>query len=262
MLQSSLSGPGGPTTAWSRSPRPVARPGTREAGPGGGADGGRDQLSVRQGGRCRRADSRGFDGGKFINGRKRHVVVDTLGLLVGVMVTAADVGDRTAAQSPQARCQGGQGAVRREGDGEAGEGEANRRAFGRPAGQQIWNLSLDRAAGPGVAIGIGSQDPAALHADWCRSPRRTRQTGARVGPAGAVSPGGGAPVAAPPRRLRPLRLAGRSPARDGHPAGNTLRHDGVARRRPHVTVDVQNHPGGRTSARVRPASLRHFRQIG
>ncbi|WTL51362.1 IS5 family transposase (plasmid) [Streptomyces sp. NBC_01497] len=43
-------------------------------------------------------DSRGFDGGKLINGRKRHVVVDTLGLLLGVMVTAADIGDRTAAQ--------------------------------------------------------------------------------------------------------------------------------------------------------------------
>jgi len=44
------------------------------------------------------SDSRGFDGGKLINGRKRHVVVDTLGLLLGVMVTAADIGDRTAAQ--------------------------------------------------------------------------------------------------------------------------------------------------------------------
>ncbi|MFI1212583.1 transposase [Streptomyces sp. NPDC020802] len=43
-------------------------------------------------------DSRGFDGGKLINGRKWHVVVDTLGLLLGVMVTAADTGDRTAAQ--------------------------------------------------------------------------------------------------------------------------------------------------------------------
>ncbi|MDX3596354.1 transposase [Streptomyces sp. ID03-2B] len=41
-----------------------------------------------------RADSRGFDGGKLINGRKRHAVVDTLGLLLGVMVTAADIGDR------------------------------------------------------------------------------------------------------------------------------------------------------------------------
>ncbi|MFF4576553.1 IS5 family transposase [Streptomyces sp. NPDC001410] len=45
------------------------------------------------------ADSRGFDGGKLINGRKRHVVVDTLGLLLAVMVTAADVGDRAAAQA-------------------------------------------------------------------------------------------------------------------------------------------------------------------
>ncbi|MER5756030.1 IS5 family transposase [Streptomyces sp. NPDC002088] len=44
------------------------------------------------------ADSRGSDGGKQINGRKRHVVVDTLGLLLGVMVTSADVGDRAAAQ--------------------------------------------------------------------------------------------------------------------------------------------------------------------
>ncbi|MDX5565794.1 IS5 family transposase [Streptomyces sp. ID05-04B] len=44
------------------------------------------------------SDSRGFDGGKLVNGRKRHVVVDTLGLLLGVMVTSADVGDRAAAQ--------------------------------------------------------------------------------------------------------------------------------------------------------------------
>jgi transposase len=45
------------------------------------------------------ADSRGFDGGKLINGRKRHVVVDTLGLLLAVRVTPADTGDRTAAQA-------------------------------------------------------------------------------------------------------------------------------------------------------------------
>ncbi|WP_405886277.1 IS5 family transposase (plasmid) [Streptomyces sp. NBC_01136] len=49
------------------------------------------------------ADSRGYDGGKQINGRKRHVVVDTLGLLLGVMVTSADVGDRTSAQVLLAR---------------------------------------------------------------------------------------------------------------------------------------------------------------
>jgi transposase len=42
--------------------------------------------------------SRHRDNAKLVNGRKRHVVVDTLGLLLGVMVTAADTGDRAAAQ--------------------------------------------------------------------------------------------------------------------------------------------------------------------
>lgn len=38
--------------------------------------------------------SRGFDGGKKINGRKRHILVDTLGLLIAVVVTTACVQDR------------------------------------------------------------------------------------------------------------------------------------------------------------------------
>ncbi|GAA4980833.1 IS5 family transposase [Kitasatospora paranensis] len=42
------------------------------------------------------AASRGFDGGKKVNGRKRNIVVDTLGLLLAVMVTAASVTDREA----------------------------------------------------------------------------------------------------------------------------------------------------------------------
>jgi transposase len=40
------------------------------------------------------ADSRGYDAGKKVNGRKRHIVVDTIGLLVVVLVTAASVQDR------------------------------------------------------------------------------------------------------------------------------------------------------------------------
>ncbi len=40
------------------------------------------------------ADSRGYDAGKKVNGRKRHLVVDTLGLLIVVLVTAASVQDR------------------------------------------------------------------------------------------------------------------------------------------------------------------------
>jgi len=40
---------------------------------------------------------RGYDGGKKLTGRKRHIIVDTLGLLVVVMVTAATADDGTAA---------------------------------------------------------------------------------------------------------------------------------------------------------------------
>jgi transposase len=42
--------------------------------------------------------SRGYDAGKKINGRKRHIAVDTMGLLVCVLVTAAGVQDRDAAR--------------------------------------------------------------------------------------------------------------------------------------------------------------------
>lgn len=45
------------------------------------------------------AATRGFDGGKKVNGRKRHIVVDTLGLLLTVMVTAASITDRQTAQT-------------------------------------------------------------------------------------------------------------------------------------------------------------------
>jgi putative transposase len=41
---------------------------------------------------------RGFDGAKRVNRRKRHIVVDTLGLLLIVMVHAANIGDRDAAR--------------------------------------------------------------------------------------------------------------------------------------------------------------------
>jgi transposase len=43
------------------------------------------------------AATRGFDGGKKINGRKRHLAVDCLGLLLAVVVTAASVQDRDGA---------------------------------------------------------------------------------------------------------------------------------------------------------------------
>lgn len=40
----------------------------------------------------------GTDGGKKVRGRKRHIVVDTMGLLLAVVVTAANVDDARAAQ--------------------------------------------------------------------------------------------------------------------------------------------------------------------
>jgi putative transposase len=40
---------------------------------------------------------RGDDGGKQINGRKRHLLVDTLGLLVAIVITGAGVDDGVAA---------------------------------------------------------------------------------------------------------------------------------------------------------------------
>jgi transposase len=39
-------------------------------------------------------ETRGYDAGKKINGRKRHIVVDTIGLLLIVMVSAASIQDR------------------------------------------------------------------------------------------------------------------------------------------------------------------------
>ncbi len=41
---------------------------------------------------------RGYDAGKKVNGTKRHVAVDTAGLLLAVLVTAASVQDRDAAK--------------------------------------------------------------------------------------------------------------------------------------------------------------------
>jgi putative transposase len=44
------------------------------------------------------ADGRGYDGAKRLTGRKRHIVVDSLGLLLAVLVTTADVADAVAAR--------------------------------------------------------------------------------------------------------------------------------------------------------------------
>lgn len=54
-----------------------------------------DSQSVK---RAARPGPRGYDAGKHVMGRKRHLLVDTLGLLLVVVVTAASVQDRDGAR--------------------------------------------------------------------------------------------------------------------------------------------------------------------
>src|SRR3954464_803389 len=49
---------------------------------------------------------KGFDAGKKVKGRKRHIVVDTLGLLIAVVVTAANVQDYHGAKPTLTRAKG------------------------------------------------------------------------------------------------------------------------------------------------------------
>src|SRR4051812_19178826 len=68
----------------------------RAGWPGGQPHGGDHRLSERQERRKRGAsiDPPGYDGGKKVRGKKRHILVDTQGLLMHALVHAADVQDR------------------------------------------------------------------------------------------------------------------------------------------------------------------------
>ena len=59
------------------------------------------EKSEREGRRQRGAslDPSGFDAGKKVNGRKRHILTDTLGLLLAVSVHPASVQDRDGAEA-------------------------------------------------------------------------------------------------------------------------------------------------------------------
>jgi transposase len=63
----------------------------RESQPTAGVVDSQSVKTSQQGG------PKGFDAGKKVKGRKRHLIVDTLGLLLAVMITPANVQDRDAA---------------------------------------------------------------------------------------------------------------------------------------------------------------------
>ncbi|MCA1679310.1 MAG: IS5 family transposase [Actinobacteria bacterium] len=58
------------------------------------------------------ASTRGYDAGKKVNGRKRHIVVDTIGLLLVVIVTSASVQDRDGGRGILKLLHGALGSVR------------------------------------------------------------------------------------------------------------------------------------------------------
>ena len=82
--------------AGARPRAPPLRRGSRGCRTADEPEGGDHRLAVRQGHSKRDAalDPQGFGAGKKFTGRKRRILVDTLGLLLGVSASPANIQDR------------------------------------------------------------------------------------------------------------------------------------------------------------------------
>jgi len=76
--------------------RPSARAVTQTIGQGRRFNRGNCRFSIGQD-NGKKGEVYGFDGGKKVKGRKRHIVVDSQGLLLGVLVSEANASERLGA---------------------------------------------------------------------------------------------------------------------------------------------------------------------
>lgn len=94
---------------------------------------------------------RGYDGGKKIRGRKRHLVVDSLGLLLVVAVTAANLDDGTHAPEVLARLTAAHTSRL---DEVRGDGKYNNRALDRYLADSEAKYKVTVVERPKGAVGL------------------------------------------------------------------------------------------------------------
>jgi len=105
---------------------------------------------------------RGFDGAKLIKGGKRHLLVDTLGLVHGLLVHSAGVQDRTGGRFVLEQCRGRMPRLRGSGPTVPIEGawsagyaapDAGLQIISRPAGSHGFVLSSGDGSWSGPLAG-------------------------------------------------------------------------------------------------------------